>query len=74
MKAHNTETNFAFVRSLESSKGLGNLKLDFYDTAENNEYKLLKAIWFKKMAAEVKPYKKKITLTEFSTNTTTLIK
>lgn len=72
MKAHNSETNFNFVRSLNSSKGLGNVKLDFYNSNEKSECKLLKAIWFKKYA-EINPIatKKRILLTEYNPMITT---
>lgn len=74
MKAHNNETNFNFVRSLNSSKGLGNVKLDFHEINERSECKLLKAIWFKK-CAEINPIatKKRILLTEYK-NTITITK
>lgn len=76
MKAHNNETNFNFVRSLNSSKGLGNVKLDFHEISERNEQKLLRSIWFKKYA-EINPIatKKRILLTEYkNTIITTKIK
>jgi hypothetical protein len=76
MKRHNSETNFNFIRSLNSSKGLGNVKLDFHNSNEKSECKLLKAIWFKKYA-EINPIatKKRILLTEYkNTIITTKIK
>ena len=76
MKRHNSETNFNFIRSLNSSKGLGNVKLDFHEISERNEKKLLRSIWFKKYA-EINPIatKKRIVLTEYkNTITTTKIK
>ena len=74
MKAHNSQTNFNFIRSLNSSKGLGNVKLDFKEINERSECKLLKAIWFKKYA-EINPIatKKRIILTEYK-NTITITK
>ena len=76
MKAHNNETNFNFIRSLNSSKGLGNVKLDFNEISERNEEKLLRYIWFKKYA-KINPIatKNRIILTEYkNTIITTKIK
>lgn len=75
MGAHNSLTNYNFIRQLRKYKDLGNIKLDFNDISQERERKLLLAIWFKKTAENNADFiKKRITITSYNTNTITKIK
>lgn len=75
MGAHNSQTNYNFIRQLKHYKDLGSIKLDFNDISQERERKLLLAIWFKKQAENNSSLiKKRITITSYDTNTTTKIK
>mgnify|MGYP000920106697 CR=1 FL=1 len=68
MKRHNQQTNFGFIRELQNSKNLANLKIgNFYGNAEESENILLRCIYYKKSANEFKlpTNTRRIDLTEY---------
>ncbi len=68
MKAHNLESNFAFIKSLSISKELGNTKFQFNDLLTPKEIEFsYRQLQFKKDADEFKVgfVKSRIKLIEF---------